>query len=122
METLAAVQVITTTDSRAEAERLARLLVEARLAACAQVGGPITSTYWWEGEVEVAEEWMVIVKTAADRLDGLVERLGSEHRYTLPEITATPIVAGSAAYLSWIHQETRPGPESDRARAGAGGS
>jgi periplasmic divalent cation tolerance protein len=102
-------QVVTTTDSRGEADRLARSAVERRLAACAQVVGPVTSTYWWEGAVQTASEWQCVLKTAAARFDELRAHLETEHTYETPEIVATPIVAGSAAYLEWIERETAPG-------------
>jgi len=101
-------QVQTTTDSRAEAMDLARAAVDARLAACAQVGGPVASTYWWDGGVERAEEWTLVLKLPADRYQALAEFLTERHSYDEPEIVATPIVAGSAAYLGWIDEETRP--------------
>lgn len=103
-----AVQVVTTTGSKDEADRLARVAVEARLAACAQVLGPIASTYRWRGAVETAEEWMVVMKTAADRADALTESLLHEHSYDEPEIVTLPIAGGSAGYLSWVKEETRP--------------
>lgn len=99
-------QVVTTTDSREAAERLARSAVERRLAACAQVVGPVTSTYWWDGAVQTATEWQCVLKTTAARFDGLRAHLESEHSYDTPEIVATPIVAGGAAYLDWISRET----------------
>ena len=102
-------QVQTTTDSRGEAMELATGAVEARLAACAQVSGPIASTYWWEGELERAEEWLVLLKLPASRYGDLAEFLTERHSYDEPEIIATPIVAGSDGYLSWIEEETRPG-------------
>lgn len=101
-------QVQTTTDSRAEAVELARAVVEARLAACAQVAGPIASTYWWEDGLERAEEWLVMLKLPSDRYDDLAEFLTEHHSYDEPEIVATPIVAGSPAYLDWLEEETRP--------------
>jgi periplasmic divalent cation tolerance protein len=100
-------QVQTTTDSRAEAMELARAAVEARLAACAQVAGPIASTYWWEDGVERAEEWLLILKLPAAGYQALADFLAGRHSYDEPEIVATPIVAGSDAYLSWIAEETR---------------
>src|SRR5919199_2017718 len=100
-------QVTTTTDSREDADRLARLAVDSRLAACAQVLSPITSTYWWEGKVERADEWMVLLKTTSGRAEELIARLQAEHTYDTPEIVATPIVAGNPAYLDWIAAETR---------------
>jgi periplasmic divalent cation tolerance protein len=102
------VQVQTTTDSRAEAMELARAAVEARLAACGQVAGPVASAYWWNDELERAEEWLVIFKLPADRYDELAAFLAQRHSYDEPEIIATPIVAGSATYLSWLRDETRP--------------
>ena len=100
-------QVQTTTDSRAEAMELARAAVEARLAACAQVAGPIASTYWWEDGIERAEEWLLILKLPAAGYQALADFLVGRHSYDEPEIVATPIVAGSDAYLSWIAEETR---------------
>jgi periplasmic divalent cation tolerance protein len=99
-------QVTTTTDSEAEAVRLARLGVENRLAACGQVLSPIQSTYWWQGKLESAREWMVIFKTTAERAEQLMERLRAEHSYETPDIVAVPIVSGSSAYLRWISAET----------------
>jgi periplasmic divalent cation tolerance protein len=99
--------VQTTTDSRAEAVELARAAVEARLAACAQVSGPVASTYWWEGAVERAEEWLLTLKLPASGFQPLADFLADRHSYDEPEIVATPIVAGSESYLSWIEEETR---------------
>ncbi len=101
-------QVQTTTDSRAEAIELAQAAVEARLAACAQVAGPIASTFWWEDALERSEEWLVMLKLPADRYDDLAEFLTDRHSYDEPEIIATPIVAGAAGYLDWLQEETRP--------------
>jgi periplasmic divalent cation tolerance protein len=100
-------QVQTTTDSRAEAVELARAAVAARLAACAQVAGPVASTYWWEGEMERAEEWLVMMKLPADRYADLSALLTRLHSYDEPEIIAMPISAGSPGYLGWIRAETR---------------
>jgi periplasmic divalent cation tolerance protein len=100
-------QVLTTTDSAAEADRLGRSAVQARLAACAQRVGPITSTYRWQGAVETAQEWQVLLKTPADRYEALEAHLRTQHSYEVPEIVATPILAGSAAYLDWVREQTR---------------
>jgi periplasmic divalent cation tolerance protein len=101
-------QVQTTTDSRAEAMELGRAAVEARLAACAQVAGPVASTYWWEGGIERAEEWLVLLKLPAARLGELTAFLTERHSYDEPEIVALPIVAGSPSFLSWLSEETVP--------------
>jgi periplasmic divalent cation tolerance protein len=101
-------QVQTTTDSRAEAMELARAAVAARIAACGQVAGPVASTYWWNDEIERAEEWFVFFKLPADRYEQLAAFLTENHSYDEPEILATPFVAGSASFLTWITDETRP--------------
>jgi periplasmic divalent cation tolerance protein len=95
-------QVMTTTDRAEHADALARALVEARVAACVQVLGPVQSHYRWKGDVEHAEEWLLLVKTSNAKLDELTEAIGAHHRYDVPEITVTPIVGGSTAYLAWI--------------------
>lgn len=107
-------RVETTIDSADGAATLAGSVVEARLAACAQVAGPITSTYRWEGSITSDQEWLVVMKTAADRLDDLVEHLVSTHPYDVPEIVATPVVGGNADYLDWLTTETRESQERDR--------
>ena len=102
------VQVTTTTDAEDDARRLATGLVEARLAACAQVIGPITSVYRWDGAVETATEWQVVAKTTRARFADLAAWLGEHHGYDVPELVATPVVDGGAAYLRWIAEETTP--------------
>ncbi|HZV52215.1 MAG TPA: divalent-cation tolerance protein CutA [Candidatus Dormibacteraeota bacterium] len=99
-------QVITTTATEEEAGRLARSVVEARLAACAQVLGPITSTFWWRGGIDTTPEWICLMKTTGTRFDALVAHLKAHHSYEVPEITATPISRGSDDYLAWISDET----------------
>jgi len=103
------VRVETTVGSRDGAERLARSVVEHRLGACAQVGGPITSHYRWEDAVHDDEEWTVVVKTAADRLDALTAHLLDLHPYDVPEIVAVPVTGGNPAYLAWVREQTRGG-------------
>ncbi|WP_435830573.1 divalent-cation tolerance protein CutA [Polymorphospora rubra] len=97
---------MTTTDSRTAADALARSAVEARVAACGQVMGPISSTYWWEGQVETAEEFYVVFKTTADRYPALEQHVRANHSYDVPELVATPITAGNPDYLAWVTTET----------------
>jgi periplasmic divalent cation tolerance protein len=100
-----ALQIVTTTETKADAERIAAALVDRRLAACVQIVGPITSTFRWEGKVQTAEEWQCIVKTRRP-LYTLVETAIRElHPYQVPEILATAIVEGSRAYLDWLASE-----------------
>jgi periplasmic divalent cation tolerance protein len=101
------IQVVTTTGTRAEADAIAQALVEARLAACAQVLGPIVSRYWWEGVVEVAEEWLCVAKTTAGRYPEVEAAIREHHSYAVPEIVALAVVAASPSYLDWVATETR---------------
>ncbi|MEE1928464.1 divalent-cation tolerance protein CutA [Streptomyces sp. TRM 70351] len=99
--------VLTTTDSPEKAEALAAGAVDRRVAACAQISGPVTSVYRWEGAVRTDPEWQVLFKTTAARYDALERYLGEAHDYDVPEIIATPVTA-SAAYAGWVAEETAP--------------
>jgi periplasmic divalent cation tolerance protein len=99
-------QVVTTTDAWEVADALARGAVESRVAACAQVAGPVASTYWWEGAVETAEEWQVVFKTTVASYPGLEEYIRAHHGYDVPEILCLPVTAGNPAYLAWVTAET----------------
>jgi periplasmic divalent cation tolerance protein len=103
-----AVLVTTTVDDRRIAGELARAAVQARLAGCGQVGGPISSSYWWDGAIEDAQEWTVVLKTTADRADALVEHLVAAHPYDVPEVLVTAVTGGNPGYLEWLEQQTRP--------------
>ncbi len=98
--------VMTTTDSAEKAEALARGAIEARVAACAQIGAPVTSVYRWEHAIETAQEWQVLFKTAAARYAALEAYLLEAHDYDTPEIIATPVTRGGAGYLAWVERET----------------
>ncbi|MBM7172422.1 divalent-cation tolerance protein CutA [Streptomyces sp. G44] len=98
--------VLTTTDAEDKARDLATGAIRARLAACAQITGPVTSVYRWEGEIETAREWQVLLKTTTARYAALETWLTEAHDYDTPEIIATPVVRGSAAYLEWVERET----------------
>jgi periplasmic divalent cation tolerance protein len=98
------VQVLTTVGSEEEAGRIASLLVERKLAACVQVVGPIVSRYRWEGKVEEAREWQCLAKTTRAAYGAVEVAIREAHSYDEPEIVATPIVAGSAGYLTWIEE------------------
>lgn len=104
-----AIQVFTTTESKEEALAIGRALVERRLAACVQVVGPISSIYWWEGEVEAAEEFLCLIKTSSAAYDELEAAVKEVHPYDTPEILAVPVTAGNADYLRWLQEELREG-------------
>jgi periplasmic divalent cation tolerance protein len=71
-----------------------------------QVSGPITSTYWWQGQIEQAQEWLCTVKTRKDLYTELEQAIREIHTYDEPEILAKEIVEGSAGYLDWVRRET----------------
>jgi periplasmic divalent cation tolerance protein len=99
------VQVTTAVDSEAAARSIADTLVTERLAACAQVGGPIASTYWWEDRLEHATEWICVAKTTAAALAPLMARIRALHPYQQPEILATPVLAADPGYQAWAEAE-----------------
>jgi len=81
--------------------------VAERLAACAQVQGPILSTYRWHGEVNQATEWYVHCKTISSRVQELTDRIRSLHPYEMPEIIATAVIGGHQPYLRWVEDSIR---------------
>jgi periplasmic divalent cation tolerance protein len=99
--------VVTTTETKEEAQEIAAALVEKRLAGCVQVVGPITSTYWWQDQVESGEEWLCFIKSSQRVYSELEAAINEVHPYDTPEIIATPIVAGSQAYLTWLGTELK---------------
>ena len=99
------VVVLVTCSSAKEARRIARAVVEARLAACANIlPGVVTSIYRWKGKVETARERLLLIKTSRKRLAKLREEVSRLHSYEVPEFIALPIAAGSPAYLSWMEE------------------
>ena len=102
------VQVVVAVDSEENAERIATVLVDERLAACVQTVGPITSRYRWQGAVETARELLLVAKTREDRVPALTDRVVELHPYDVPEITALPVMGGLDSYLDWIRAETSP--------------
>lgn len=105
------VAVLITCASMEEAERLAKSLLEAKLAACINIARGVKSLFWWEGRVEEAEEALMIVKTRLDRLSELVKEVKARHSYTVPEVVALPIVAGLEDYLKWLDEAVPPAHE-----------
>lgn len=98
--------VFTNLPDREAAMRLARALVERRLAACVSVLGGCASVYRWKGEIEEAAEVPVLVKTRSARYEELEVAIRELHPYELPEIVAVPMVRGLPDYLDWIAEET----------------
>lgn len=95
--------VLVTCAKKSEAERIARTLVEKRLAACGNIiSAPITSIYRWKGKVDRAKEVLLILKTTSARFAALEKQIRQIHSYEIPEIIAMQVAAGSTSYLAWI--------------------
>jgi periplasmic divalent cation tolerance protein len=97
--------VYVTAGSPAEGDRLARALVEERLAACVNRIAPVQSVYRWQGKLEQSEEELLIVKTRKTLFAALESRVRELHSYSVPEIIAVPIVDGSEGYLRWLGEQ-----------------
>jgi periplasmic divalent cation tolerance protein len=103
------VVALTTVASAEDAERLARALVERRLAACVNVVPGVVSHYRWKGELQRDEERLLVIKTRSERLDALRSALVELHPYELPELVALEIAAGHQPYLDWLDESARGG-------------
>lgn len=94
--------VLTTAGSEIEAQKIATALVERRLAACVNIVPRVQSVYRWEGRVEQAEEFLLLVKTVKAREEEVRAAIGELHSYDLPECIAVPVESGSTEYLKWL--------------------
>jgi len=106
--------VLNTCENEADAERLARALVEARLAACVSVVPGVRSFYHWQGGLEAAAECLLVIKTSRALFPALQLEIEKLHSYAVPEMLALAVVAGSENYLAWLNAGLRgledPGP------------
>ena len=100
--------VLTNCPDTEVADRLARTLVEQRLAACVNRLPAVNSVYRWQGAVERAIEVPLLIKSTRERLPEIQEVIRALHPYEVPEIVAIPVVAGLPAYLRWVVDETQP--------------
>jgi periplasmic divalent cation tolerance protein len=101
--------VYVTAGSSAEGERLARTLVEERLAACVNRIGPVQSVYRWQGKIEQSQEELLIIKTHSLLFSDLEKRVRELHSYSVPEVIALPVVDGSEGYLRWLSEQVSGG-------------
>ena len=100
------VVILVTCGSEEEAVKISNALVEERLAACVNLISPVRSIYRWEEKIWDEKEWLLIIKTQRKRFDELEKKVKSLHSYSVPEIIALPIIAGSSSYLDWLAEMT----------------
>lgn len=100
------IQVLSTIDEEEKAKEITKKLLEQRVASCVQIFGPVTSSYWWKGRIEQAQEWMCLAKGKAEDYKKIEATIKSIHPYEVPEIVAIPISYGNIDYLQWIRSET----------------
>lgn len=100
------VQIQVAHPDRDALDGMIRELVDEGLIACGQVVGQIGSTFFWEGSVQSADEWLALLKTSKVAVDDLVARLAEAHSYDVPEILVTEIAGGYGPYLDWVVEQT----------------
>ncbi len=105
---MAEAMIYVTAATPAEALRIGGILVEERLAACANVLPQMTSVFRWEGSIQQESEAVLIVKTTEERAGAVIERIKTAHSYTCPCVVVLPIAGGNPAFLDWIRAETTP--------------
>jgi len=108
--------VLTTAPADDRADQWARQIVDERLAACVNIHPPMASVYRWKGQVERDTERQVVIKTTRDRVSALEARLKELHSYELPEFVVLEVEQGSAAYVGWVIDQTRPAGESSKSK------
>ena len=101
------VVVLVTAGSAEECGKIARAVVEKRLAACVNILGPIRSVYRWKGKVEDEQEHLMVMKTEQARFGALREEVERLHSYDTPEVICLPISEGSEKYLAWLAESVR---------------
>jgi periplasmic divalent cation tolerance protein len=96
------IKVVTTISDRQGAEKIAKELIDKRLAACVQIAGPIKSIYRWKGKIETAKEWVCVIKTRKNLYEKVEAAIKKIHPYEVPEIIAVSIALANKDYLKWI--------------------
>lgn len=99
--------ILTTAGSHDEAQRIARALVERQLAACVNIVPGVDSIYRWQGKIENAQEWLLVIKTTAGKFESVRDAINELHSYDLPECACLAIEDGSPEYLRWLEEEVK---------------
>lgn len=99
--------IFVTVGNRREARKIAKRLVNSRLAACVNLTAPVESIYWWKGKVEASGEVLLIIKTCRELFAQVETEIRKLHTYKTPEIICLPIIEGSADYLKWLDDSVR---------------
>jgi len=97
--------VLITASSEEEAQKISQVLLEKRRVACVNVVPKVKSQFWWQGKIDNAEEFLLIIKTKSSALSDVIKLVKTNHSYTVPEIIALPVVGGNEDYLDWIGRE-----------------
>jgi periplasmic divalent cation tolerance protein len=100
--------VLSACDSEEQAARMARHLVELRLAACVNIVAGVRSVYRWKGAMEDAKEWLLVIKSRRDLFSSIRAEIARLHSYEVPELLALPVVEGAENYLGWMDRELAP--------------
>ena len=100
--------ILVTAKDKQEAEKITQLLLKERLIACGNIVSPVTSLFHWSGEIEKAEECLIVMKSRMDLFSQVAEQVRRLHSYEVPEVLALPIVDASKAYLDWMSVVLKP--------------
>ncbi len=103
--------VLSTCASREDAEKIARHLLERRVAACVNIIPGAQSFYWWQGAIEQSAELLLVIKSRVDLFDDLTHAIAEVHPYDVPEVLALPVGAGAQSYTAWLDRELRVVPQ-----------
>lgn len=103
---MSAAFIYVTASDQEEAFHIGQVLVEERLVACVNIFGATTAMYWWEGKVETSPEVALVLKTRAELVDAVTEKINIIHSYDCPCIVALPITGGDVKFLNWLKTET----------------
>ena len=108
------VVILVTASSRRECRKIARHLVESKLAACVNMTAAVESIYHWEGKIADEKEYVLLIKSTRELFPEIKAEIAKLHSYTVPEIICLPIIDGSADYLQWVSESVKPATPAER--------